>query len=223
MISSFRSTIGRVNRWWIYICTYIHIYIYMKFWSSQHRCLVLMMLQGSAYFHDYSVIWHIYLPMAVSQRIFVELQISDLYDLEDVVCQVNEALDSSGIETLQAWNVKREGCDQKFHHSNNFWGLTCVLSWNACHVSPIVSHRFFFQFQMTWKLVVFESFSNFAGFNSQMFDQIPPICWVIDFIEKKRKDLDVFTLHGWCGYLEIFTKTLKPCVFVCQGVLNTPI
>ena len=86
--------------------------------------------------------------------------------------------------------------------------LKCMSCFPHCFPS------FFFQFQMTWKLVVFESFSNFAGFNSQMFDQIPPICWVIDFIEKKRKDLDVFTLHGWCGYLEIFTKTLKPCVFV---------
>lgn len=131
----------------------------MKIWSSQHRCLVLMMLQIQRLKnHDYAVIWHIYLPMAVS-RIFVELQISR-------GCRSPGEWSIGFIRyrnTAGVFNVKREGCDQKFHHSNLFWGLTCVLSWNACHFAHCFP-SLFFQFQMTWKPRGFRKFLKICWF-----------------------------------------------------------
>ena len=158
----------------------------MKIWSSQHRCLVLMMLQIQRLKnHDYAVIWHIYLPMAVS-RIFVELQISR-------GCRSPGEWSIGFIRyrnTAGVFNVKREGCDQKFHHSNLFWGLTCVLSWNACHFAHCFPSLFFSipnDMKTPWFSKVFENLLVSIPRCLIKYPLSGPICWVIDFIEKKMK------------------------------------
>ena len=143
----------------------------MKIWSSQHRCLVLMMLQIQRLKKSWLCSHLTHLPPNGCKPHFCWAPnlpgMSFARWMKHWIHQVSKHCRRFQCET---WRMRPEV--PSFEPFLGFDMCIVLKCMSFCPLFPIVV---FFNSKWHENPVVFESFWKFAGFDSQMFDQIPPI------------------------------------------------